>query len=1032
MTTLDEIIFPVINDKIAPSSTLAPVSTHRFPSEPRWKQGIVASDPFPDMATKEYLAIADYAKLIATIAHNESLGEIVDAHLYEILPEDRPVRPYFDLEWDSAQLDEVTVLTTLIPIIFECLHTAGFKGGNGIALYTASGSCGTNTFPSGNKSSFHLLIDTYEVFLNVFHHKRFIDTILLPAIKNEKGLSWMNTKHLPKLVVDKAPYSKHQAFRLPQQSKHVSGVSRPLVLYDCESLGYTHSAVHTVGVYEDPSTLTLIRVAESQKPAPSLISKAGTESVEFHKVAELCTCLNTEFLQDYESTRNLIWMMWALEQTDRMRDLIHSVCRRGRNYEWKWVEEIMKGLTFRGFTVGSLVKWARDAAGNAVNDIIAKYKDVYYQELFQTTMKPAQHRVINQRYLGQISFEEHDTMMIRSHLGTGKTHSITRLIAHGDYQRILIVSPRKSYTTAQVGEFEVESALPHLQSYLDLAGPLYHIDYLILQVESLHRIGEWFEPYDLVILDESESILCQLHSTMTHGDYLISNHQVLELAVKTAKHVILADAFMTDRTFHFTSALREPSRTMLLENTYQPYTREAILLKTGGVEVNMEGLYGRIMTALRAGQRIVVVWTSKRIGEEFEERFLKKEAFTYLFYHSDTTKEEQLGLKNVEESWSNIQCLMMTTSITVGISYDPRMDELEYDEAFLYGTSTTALPRDIAQSLLRVRVLKANRLTYVTNIPAYAVEECGFTNVCNLLTAKEDRLIKEHPLVKWARCPTWARWNHAYNENERRCSCTYYKDVLEKYLVNSGYELKEELEEVTVTTEEVQEEKHGVEWGDISDITREQAEEIQREIRKGDADRRDKLSYQKYAFREQFASSVDEEVISEFWEKFVMVRQTEKFWNVVLEKRMMLEEMVRGEARRRFAPMVTHRIKRREALERFLGILGLTHSQEAAVLSHEQLVALGEPLQAADKVIREGMGLRASQRKGEWKVGNTMDLIRVILEEWGGGTTRSERKQVKNNEKVKREYTLYLNEKNVFWDSIKDSNTKMDDFIIKL
>ena len=147
---------------------------------------------------------------------------------------------------------------------------------------------------------------------------------------------------------------------------------------------------------------------------------------------------------------------------------------------------------------------------------------------------------------------------------------------------------------------------------------------------------------------------------------------------------------------------------------------------------------------------------------------------------------------------------------------------------------------------------------------------------------------------------------------------------------------------------------------------------------------------------------------------------------------MTMGKIVRGEARRRFAPMVTHRIKRREALERFLGILGLTHSQEAAVLSHEQLVALGEPLQAAEKAIRDGMGLRASQRKGEWKVGNTMDLIRVILEEWGGGTARSERKQVKNNEKVKREYTVYLNEKNVFWDSIKDSNTKMDDFIIKL
>ena len=106
MTTLEDLIFPVINGKIAPSSTLAPVSAHVFASEPRWKQGIVASDPFADQASKEYLAIADYTKLIATLAHNESLGIIDDARLYEILHEDRPVRPYFDLEWDTAQLDE--------------------------------------------------------------------------------------------------------------------------------------------------------------------------------------------------------------------------------------------------------------------------------------------------------------------------------------------------------------------------------------------------------------------------------------------------------------------------------------------------------------------------------------------------------------------------------------------------------------------------------------------------------------------------------------------------------------------------------------------------------------------------------------------------------------------------------------------------------------------------------------------------------------------------------------------------------------
>ena len=61
MITPDGLIFPTINGTITPSRTLAPVLAHRFDT-PIWKQGIVASDPFPDVATKEYLAISDYTK----------------------------------------------------------------------------------------------------------------------------------------------------------------------------------------------------------------------------------------------------------------------------------------------------------------------------------------------------------------------------------------------------------------------------------------------------------------------------------------------------------------------------------------------------------------------------------------------------------------------------------------------------------------------------------------------------------------------------------------------------------------------------------------------------------------------------------------------------------------------------------------------------------------------------------------------------------------------------------------------------------
>jgi len=1061
--------FPVEHGKIAASNKLAPILDHYFDDAPVWTQGIIAADTTVDKAFKNYIAVKDYNVIIEMMKHCQKHETFDDAHLYELLRNDCPVRPYFDLEWDAQQLSDTDVLSTIIPIIVECLYHTGFTTCRGIAVYTASGACSPSSILSGKKASFHVLFDTVEVFTNVAHHKQFVNGVLVPHMNKHATkypALWWKHKTIPsKSVLDSQPYGGHQSFRLPHQSKWVSGVARPLIPYDITLLGYPYSEVYTIGIYEDPDTLTLIELDIKAPREPLRTIAAGVETTEYAKIADLCGCLSTEFLGSYESTRNLIWMLWASEQTQRMRSLIHQVCQRGHNYCHRWVEGVIKGFKFSGFAIGSLVLWARAGSGaQAVDDILAKYKSVYYEELFQKTMKPAQHTVIHERYLGDIApFLHNDTIMIHSHLGTGKTVTITNYITQYQVERLLIISPRKSYTQSQLGIFlENFSMCNVLESYMDHSGPLSHIQWLIVQVESLHRVGEWFEPYDLVIMDESESILNQMHSVMTHGDNLINNHQVLELAIRTAKKVILADAFMTDRTFHFAKSLREPAKTVLIENTFQPYAREAILLqKTGSEEVNTDAFFERIMTALRAGRRIVVVWTSKRVGEDFEERFLKEEKFTYVFYHSDSTKEEQQGLKNVEESWRNIQCLMMTTSITVGISYDPVVEspfniwdsflkkehsdvivdgsevcqayDPHFDEAFLYGSSKTALPRDIAQSLLRVRVLKANRLTYVIDAPAYVVEECGFTTVCNLLTAKEEQIGKDHPLVKWTLCPKWARWNHTYNENERRCSCTYYKEVLEKYLVNSGYTLTKDIHDVTIAVEETVEiPNYKLEWGEICEVTHNDAEKLRVNIQIGIADRIDKWQYHKYVFRQQFVDDTDEDALTTYWEKFVLLRKTEQFWNVVTEKRMSMEDMVQREAKYRFAPMAAQRIVQREAIRRFMGIIGLAHSQQEVVLSHEALVQMGAALCAAEVELREGMGLRASRRKGEWRIGNTIDLIRVMLEEWGGGTVRSETKQVRTTEQTIREYTVYLNENNTLWDSTRNYNGKMDDFMINI
>jgi hypothetical protein len=393
---------------------------------------------------------------------------------------------------------------------------------------------------------------------------------------------------------------------------------------------------------------------------------------------------------------------------------------------------------------------------------------------------------------------------------------------------------------------------------------------------------------------------------------------------------------------------------------------------------------------------------------------------------------------------------MMTTSITVGISYDVEVEAVHeeksefgkdtivngpnphYDEAFLYASSASALPRDIAQSLLRVRVLKANRLTYVLDTRVGGTQG-GFTSVWNQMAWKEQQQEKDHPLVQWTSCPDWVRFNHCYNVNEERISRGEYQEVLERYLVKSGYTLQEEThipsDAIAAIPVEL-EDGEAIRWDNIDDVSGDTADDILQAMRRGEATAEEILCYKKWSFQGQLTCS--EEDAKKWWERFYESGREAAFWNVVNEKRLTITEVASKEAEARYGIMTTVQIARRQTLARFLGILGMNHSQEEVVLDAERMGALGEPLQAAEKDIREGMGLRASRKKGEWKVGNTMDLIKEILDEWGAVKTETTVSRYRTSGKIVRNYSLSINQNNSLWDKISNHTVNYNENLIKL
>jgi hypothetical protein len=96
------------------------------------------------------------------------------------------------------------------------------------------------------------------------------------------------------------------------------------------------------------------------------------------------------------------------------------------------------------------------------------------------------------------------------------------------------------------------------------------------------------------------------------------------------------------------------------------------------------------------------------------------------------------------------------------------------------------------------------------------------------------------------------------------------------------------------------------------------------------------------------------------------------------------------------------------------------------------LEEIGKELCKIDKELRKGLGLRTSERKGEWKTKNTIDLITVILENWGRSSVESIVKAKKVNKKVIKQYSLQINKNNTIWEKIFNSNIYIGDFAMKL
>jgi hypothetical protein len=309
-------------------------------------------------------------------------------------------------------------------------------------------------------------------------------------------------------------------------------------------------------------------------------------------------------------------------------------------------------------------------------------------------------------------------ILLKSHLGTGKTSSMVSIIKKYilNRKRILILTPRILYAVSNNnnlnGEINKDDNIIKLNKKLkkdNINFTLYNDEsctfqenFLICQVESLHKIKN--TNYDLIIADEVEGILerFNINNLECHKTNYINNYNAFQELLNNCTKFIGCDAFINNNSINLVNDIFINDSKILIINEVNPYNR--ICKKFNNKEILIENITDK----LNNNKKIVLFICSKKevinYENHFKEIFKNKKIITH---HGDKIKKEQYNiLEDVNKNWKG-DLLIFNSVITVGINFNV----LNYDELYIIADNYIIV-RDIFQASLRVRHLKDNKLNY--------------------------------------------------------------------------------------------------------------------------------------------------------------------------------------------------------------------------------------------------------------------------------------------------------------------------------
>ena len=867
-----------------------------------------------------------------------------NVHAFEVIYGE--CKLYFDIEFYERELvgDEKPGLLfdyQIKPAIQRCYETYFNMTLNNEDMYVSSTKPRWCERKKSIKWSYHIVVSNGYFFKTNKEIKPFIE-----FIKSQPDV--------PEDVrnnIDLSPYDSKQSFKLPYQSKitetdetvvqkiingdyerhlvqkykHdvVKGYYKPVIKTTQKTLDAHLVKDHTLNTKEtDLDVGKIVKTSPAQKQGSvrdSLRDKLlhlGNEDLPWETwFSVLCAIKNTYPTEQGKST----FMEWSklskkhdlIEDTSNVWDKLKKP-KDGKARTLKTIDDLLKkkypeqyrdeqyfinSITKVSLNVQELGYDTKTIDTRYCSNEINLYNLLGFNEDFKTTTcSIAQDGGL----LVKKAEKVYTDIVLKSHLGTGKSTIIENLLEKHRFDSILVISPRVMFGNSIYQTFRrVE---PRLKFYKDIEKTKRDKhDFIVCQLESLATLKDKFE---LVILDEVESILNQFQSTTMHNvmDYVIKR---FEHIIKNATYLISADAFVLDRSIDVLSSLRKEHisikldikknhihtkfihrKKLYIENTHNPYKRWSYYMGK-----KSECLTQAILNDIQKNpENRRIITTGSRPHSDNICDMVQGEGQSCLKINRLTDDKYTKEIRDVEMLWSNYQNVVYTSSITVGVNYDIKIENLQFDKLFIHFSANGCLIRDSFQSSLRARTIKKNQL-YYTMYDRYD------TTVHNNAQPEHGLMRTFKELYDWkkenvrGKLPEWAIKVWAYNELESTINRIYFKKVVQAYLTMCGYIeylLPKEKLDITLDTQ-----KNGLyDIHDIKLIDEEVAKDTYQKICCSEATTDDKLEYLKHTFVEELHPKYVDEIDIKTFKYSTMKTLLEKlfkYWSFRRRDRKMFE-----------------------------------------------------------------------------------------------------------------------------------------------